>query len=511
METEKASRKRGREIFEAYEELEKGTPQYLRERLDLLALDLLRYDPDTKNEEEFIYYVFKLYKTLSEVIQAGLSRFGTSDYRLLRSCIGNRIKALKKVRSFRQHRSKDGKMTQDPYETYNIKCGGGKWTISTLCFMCVCCMVVITHRLTGRKRRMSDETYKRSIVWARKNGTILFPKRDIQKQRFTDLHLQMLHLASAWKFIPPCEEAFCFVMIMEDRMSEVVTRIDTDRLFNCPESEWVMAINRKENLYACSYDFIDDMSCIFQEFDRSYLLYEWLTAKTEQAAIPVDGMRPYAEKFKRWIGDYRDDTVTADFLGKVRQDVLYWLMRAGEQLMAKRRNNGTPLKNLKWALYNNRPYDVVNYWLNDSLYGKTNKPLECQPYEWIWDFLKVTKFRGFMGSLGLDLYESIYIREHSILKDKEKLFLHNNVNVVEVMGGRYIVWNMKMFKTSDLEECFLLWCFLTEREMGAVYQDKDGGRKNLINLKNMMRQWMSVEKMEDDSEQGSMQGDVWCL
>lgn len=452
-----------------------NAPPYIQNQLGVEPSRFLLLKIPT-DEEGIFYHVKKLYCILSVI-----NTYGSAVFRELG--IADPIGVVSKKKMEVKNLRSSGEVAV--MTNYDMGCVDGKWSLSTILFMITCQCSLIIQNLIQPLHKAHKE--KSITEWAISQHLLLLPKKSIESLTQMELYRQMLYLADKWKEInAPNNNAFYLAELLEQRCSKLVCSLFATGVLDGSEPEFTKYIQDKK-AYCVSLTYIDDMSCMFSDMDRSYFIIEKLSTNLKESAIvPPEVIAQYNAGFNTWVGETKAKGCVRDFIDQIRGESYVMVLRCGEETISKRINNGVSYKNPQWIIHLRSYYQMI--WLQrHATFNKDGSIKNVLPKQWQQKQLVLMIMKNCLGSLGLSIYEDVFFTERTFWKSF-KVRNPKNAIVVEVMGYYYVIQGANVMECSSISFAFLVW-FLFTSIKGKNYFYSESGLKHLHKMDEYIKMW----------------------
>lgn len=370
---------------------------------------------------------------------------------------------------------------------YNQTCADGKLSLMSCIFLCICAINQYILICINNTTKLTPEQYDQAFEWAYKNRVVLLDKDSFETWSQMMMYIQVQTLATVWSSLKRGENnsAFYFMILLEDRLSTLLTLQHKEDVMDGSGSTWV---TRVSDIVTASIEYIDDIANMFVGFYRSLYIFERIS-KFKKAEIPRHLFDTYKDEYYKWLKNEMYDPVLADYVDDSRSTAIYYCVREGEIERAIREKNGVRSKSIKWSLHVSRVYKQITWMLQEHTYDKKGNVLKALPRSWQIHCLKLNVFVNFMGGFNLKLNDHTFIQERYFWEKLQLKEVFKNPFLVEIMGEHVLIHEGSYYQVECFEDGMLLWFILMDTKSKGIFKAELKTVDMKVTISTYLRTW----------------------
>lgn len=357
------------------------------------------------------------------------------------------------------------------YKIYNQTCAGGKLSLSSMIFICICALNQYRLMCVASKFRADNAQWKLSFDWADEYKVRYLDRDTTEGWSQMAVYYQIQALANKWQFIRRGKNyaAFVFVGILEDMIAQIITLSNDEKIMDGVDKKWT---RRVMDLIIPSNVYIDNIANIFSGFYRSMYLFEML-ANMKKTDLPKNKIALYGDSFLKWMEEEMYQKQLPDNLDECRKISVYYCVGEGEMEASIREKHGVKSKSIKWSLHVTRCYKQITWMLQEHTYDKKGNVMRDKLVRpWQLHCLKLNTFVNILGALEIDFTKMVFIREREFYDAQNSGNLGRNPYILEIMGEHFVIYSTMYYQVNSVEEALLVWCIiLREKCKGIIKQE----------------------------------------
>jgi hypothetical protein len=466
--------------------------------------ELLKLPVPETNRLDLAYFYRMAYTVTASTIAQGLSHedIDVSNATHLRNA---ERKVLILIDRIKEHTMK----YKERLRIYNMRAAHGKWARCTSAVLVIFNLVIILDHIRKYQRAGSSSNSSGSMnavnahikendnelrEWMIENELILFNK-PFHTYTQMELYQQLQVLGGRWHELHGCYSKLQdLVDILELRAAWIVVGRHPEKVMDGKLGEHKLvareaAISNTSQLFSCSLLFVDNLSCILEDFYLSFSIRKKLdsycTVTTDTDAVIEDyccnqlgpsvqvqsdhatvlkGMRVWLE---REASDVADDK----FKDMLRAKSVNVSLRAGELQVYMRDNGGVKPNSGVAVIETTRPPTQVTWWVTKSIQRSLGITLNDQ-LPLVKNVITCMLFHTFCESeLRFPWANKCMVLEKDF-NEREIVFRSSGEHspvIIQCIGSYHVYMNNVLYETHTLEDAIIMWLILVERECDNEY------------------------------------------
>lgn len=335
---------------------------------------------------------------------------------------------------------------------------------------------------------------------------LLMSEEPISTWTQMDLYEQVLLLAQRWYLIPFSSHIFETVRCIFSRLSFLVYYQQPEKVMNgiLNKHKKMAEKSGTSQLYALSIEFIDTLSCIYQDFMNSLIIHQ--VVHTRMTHLSLDELleeenldaNTITENIEAWI-EHESCTIGDDrFKEKLRDFCITNSLHCGE-LNRVIRDGGVLPTNGVSVIEKTRTSNQLTWWatmsVQKSIGIKLNRRLPI-----IRNSSIIMIFDSYCQSvLRFDWANTVLLTEKRFLNKIEDCLLYTSPLIFQSMGSFHVYFQNYWYDTESIEMAIFMWLFFLKKGKWK-YSKLSCESKNLSKIEVLYDLFTREKEMEIEVE-----------
>lgn len=418
-------------------------------------LDVMIPDDD----DDLVCYLETLYIILNRIIGTGFKNEGInmSDESTL-----NRIKralSLTESRLFELML-----LRSEELRFYTLKIASGKWCTSSTIFICICSIRILLLYINGWNR--IEISYPSFI----EKGLLLFNKK---LNEFTQVEIwnQCVLLSEKWRNIEYFEELGKFTYAILDEVSLMCVDRNTRTRIDWEDES--MSISIGDNTHVVSKQYVDDMSCFFEDFILTIKIDEMIKAGYRPVAVEsVEKVKRSSLFLLRWLEGELENVADEKFKMSMLTTCLFSTLYPGEMALYNR-DSGVETESPLLILQHTRTPMEVNWWAKEGIPVKGSVKVE-HDVKSMKNIMAFYLFAKYIKSLvDLDWIDEVLFSEKKYLENAKEILTRDDPLILCHMGVFKLLYKQNVYSFYEPEEAIFYWIHLISLNDDCIFTGKN--------------------------------------
>jgi hypothetical protein len=357
---------------------------------------------------------------------------------------------------------------------YHFKICEGKMCHYTSLFLCCCYIQCLKDKI---------ENYltipkKDPRMFLKENKILLFSSTLISNWNQMQLYQQLLLLSQRWFHLLFDPLLFETLQCIFSRFSFLVVFPQDESIMNGKLDKDKKKLGN-EDKYALSIEFIDTISCMFQDFMNTLVIYNVIKKKM----IKVDsdlffeqeswGLEKVESNIMKWVEQESSMIGDDRFKQRLREFCIKQSLYCGELNIVIRDSGGILPSNGSSVIEKSRTPNQVSWWSTHSIQKtlgiKLNPKLPI-----IRDTTIIFIFDSYCRSnCKFDWADTVLLDEKRFLIKIEDCLLYDSPLLFQIMKDYYVFYKKKWYDSQNIESAIFMWLYFV-KENDYIFKTLNG-------------------------------------
>ncbi len=344
---------------------------------------------------------------------------------------------------------------------YTLKISLGKWCSSTTVFACICSIRILLMSIRDMKRKQINKEF---LI---KNSLLLF-RKELSEYTQIELWNQCFLLSEKWKNITYSQEIKDLTLALLDEISIMISERSSRKKIDWEDES--MSINCGDGTFCVSRLYVDDMSCLFEDFFLTLKIKEMTSLAYRQTDLPSDNVAILSQYLVEWLENEMDNVSDEKFKGVMSKFCTFRCICPGEMNMYTR-DSGIETESPFLILQNTRTSLEVNWWEKNAVNEKGGVKLE-HPFRCMKNIMTFYLFSKFVNSiLTFDFVDHVIIPENQYLAKARDILVSDDPVILQHMGGFMLLHGQSLYLFEEASHALFFWIHLISLNKDCAFRN----------------------------------------